>query len=145
MKKEFVMRGRTASGTQEVLNFSGNKEGYAYKLTEFRLFPSSAIDSTSIEMTGIINAGKTTAAPTDPNFNDEGCIATAVWFNSQGSKFSGLVESVINDTFLITQNLILMVQDSNSTPINWQCRFVSVKMSGSEEAATNYKQFTISD
>ena len=29
--------------------------------------------------------------------------------------------------------------------VNWQCRFVAEKMSGPEEAAANYKQFTISD
>jgi len=32
-----------------------------------------------------------------------------------------------------------------SSDVNWQCRFESVKMSGPEEAATNYKQFAISD
>ena len=55
---------------------------------------------------------------------------------------------VVNDTFLITQNLILMVQDTDPSagaPINWQCRFKAVKMDGSEEAAANYKQFTIFD
>jgi len=54
---------------------------------------------------------------------------------------------IVNDTFLITQNLILMVQDTGggNLPINWQCRFVSVKMTGPEEAATNFRQFTISD
>ena len=31
MKKEFVMRGQTASGETEVLNFSGYKPGYAYR------------------------------------------------------------------------------------------------------------------
>jgi len=29
--------------------------------------------------------------------------------------------------------------------VNWQCRFVSEKMNGPEEAVTNYKQFLISD
>ena len=29
--------------------------------------------------------------------------------------------------------------------VNWQCRFESVKMTGAEEAAVNYKQFAISD
>ena len=53
--------------------------------------------------------------------------------------------NVINDTFLITQNLILMVHDVVGNPVNWQCRFEAVKMSGSQEAVANYKQFTISD
>ena len=39
-----------------------------------------------------------------------------------------------------------MVQTAlGSDPINWQCRFESVKMTGAEEAAVNYKQFAISD
>ena len=147
MKKEFVMRGQTNSGEQEILNFSGYKPGYAYRLTEFQLYPSSAIGTASFESCGIINAGKTTAAPTDPDFNDEGTIATATHNRGTGTHEGPFQTSVINDTFLITQNLILMVQNTGSggTPINWQCRFVSVKMSGPEEAVTNYKQFTISD
>jgi len=145
MKKEFVIRGKTASGKTEVLNFSGYKPGYAYKLVAFRLYPSTNIADNAVELMGTITAGKTAIAPTDPNFNDEGLIGTAVWFNSQGNKFGGLIESVLNDTFLITQNLILMVQDTNGTAVNWQCRFKAVKMTGPEEAATNYKQFAISD
>jgi len=149
MKKEFVMRGQTAdfktTGATEVLNFSGYKPGYAYRLVEFKLFPSTNITIASTEMCATITAGKTAADPEAPNFNDEGLIATAVWFNMQGSKFSAVVEGLVNDTFLITQNLILACTDSQSTPINWQCRFESVKMSGPEEAATNYKQYAISD
>jgi len=154
MKKEFVMRGQTddfksssAAGNPafEVLNFSGYKPGYAYRLVEFKLFPTTNITTASTEMCATITAGKTPADPEYPDFNDEGIIGTAVWFNMQGSKFSGLVESVINDTFLITQNLILTCTDSQGTAINWQCRFVSEKMSGPEEAAVNYKQYTISD
>jgi len=147
MKKEFVMRGKTDSGQTEVLNFSGNKLGYAYRLTEFKLYPADGIGSADNELLGSITASKTIAAPTDPDFNDEGLIATSS-FNAHNSVAYGpLHYSVINDTFLITQNLILMVQDTagGSRPINWQCRFVSEKMSGPEEAATNYKQFTISD
>ena len=145
MRKTFVMRGQTASGETEVLNFGKYKAGHAYKITEFKLFPSTAIAAGSVELMGTITAGKTAVAPTDPNFNDDGLLATAVWFNQQGSKFSGLVESIVNDTYIITQNLILMVQDSQTTPVNWQCRFESVKMTGAEEAAVNYKQFAISD
>ena len=53
---------------------------------------------------------------------------------------------VIKDTFSITQNLILMVQNTDSgTPVNWQCKFEAVKMTDAQTAATNYKQFTIFD
>jgi len=145
MKKEFVMRGQTESGQQEVLNFSGHKKGYAYKLIEFSLYPSTNIGAQDWELSATITAGKTAIAPTDPNFNDEGLIATAFQSSSSSTAYpwSGFV--IVNDTFLITQDLILMVQDTNSNPINWQCRFVSEKMKLSQEAVANYNQFTIFD
>jgi len=55
---------------------------------------------------------------------------------------------VLNDKFLITQNLILTAKDTypgSPMAVNWQCTFESVKMTGPEEAVTNYKQFAISD
>ena len=150
MRKEFVMRGQTDSGKTELLNFSGFKPGMAYRLVEFDLYPSTDVGAALIEMTASITAGKVAVNPTDPNFNNEGLIATALFVsNTSGGSIPGdFFKSVINDTFLITQNLILMVQagvGSAGTPINWQCRFESVKMSGPEEAVTNYKQFAISD
>jgi hypothetical protein len=146
MRKEFVMRGKTASGLTEVLNFSGFKPGMAYKLTEFKLYPSTSIGSAGGELVGTITAGKTAVAPTDPDFNNEGLIGSAVFFIAAGN-LGPYADSVMNDTFLITQNLILMVQNTGGggEPVNWQCRFESVKMSGPEEAVTNYKQFAISD
>jgi len=147
MRKTFVMRGQTASGGTEVLNFSGYKPGYAYRITEFSLYPSTSIAGNNDELYGTVTAGKTAVSPIDPDFNNEGLIATTNTVTSSGwggnMPFNG---SVINDTFLITQNLILMVQnEAGGEPINWQCRFVSEKMSGAEEAAVNYKQFAISD
>ena len=139
------MRGQTESGEQEVLNFSGFKPGMAYRLTEFQLYPSTNIGGQQAEMAGSITAGKTAVAPTDPNFNNDGLIATA-YLNQDNSSANGpFPVAVINDTFLVTQNLILMVQASTGVPINWQCRFESVKMNGPEEAVTNDKQFAISD
>ena len=141
------MRGQTASGLTEVLNFSGYKPGYAYRLVEFEIFPSTNINSQDYDLSASITAGKTAVAPSDTNFNDEGLIATALLKSHSTVIYpvSGL--SVINDTFLITQNLILMVlnTDSGAHPVNWQCRFVAEKMSGPEEAVANYRQFTISD
>ena len=147
MRNEFVMRGQTASGSTEVLNFGKYKEGHAYRLIEFQLYPSTNIGGTNNEMTGTITAGKTAVAPIDPNFNDEGLIASTQTNYPSSIGSTGWENSVINDTFIITQNLILMVQDTGgaANPINWQCRFVSVKMSKAEEAAVNYKQFAISD
>ena len=144
--EEFVMRGKTASGGTEVLNF-GSKHGYAFRIIEFSLFPTTNVGNVNHEMMGTVTAGKTAITPIAPDFSDEGLIASSV-FNSPSSIGStGWHNSVINDTFLITQNLIIMVQDTGGSDnaVNWQCRFVSVKMSDAEEAATNFKQFTISD
>ena len=144
MRKEFVMRGQTASGTTEVLNFSGFKPGMAYRLTEFSLYASNPMGGETV--LGTITAGKTGVSPEDPNFNNEGLIATCLeFYNTNTSISGGKNNTIINDTFLITQNLILMVQDSQGSPINWQCRFVKEKMAGPEEAAANYKQYLISD
>jgi len=147
MKKEFVMRGKTASGQTEVLNFSGYKPGYAYRLVEFELFPSIGIGASASEYVATITAGKTAIAPTDPNFNDPALIASSLLVNHYDVYRNTQGLTVINDTFLITQNLILMVQDTfgNSNACNWQCRFVAEKMTGPEEAVANYRQFTISD
>jgi len=144
MNKEFVMRGQTASGLTEILNFSGLTPGYAYRMTEFMIYPSSNIVAQPYEMAGSLTAGKTAVAPTDPNFNNEGLIATALITSSTSQPASEELV-VINDTFLITQDLILMVQDTHGNPINWQCKFVGEKLSTAEEAVTNYKQFTISN
>ena len=145
MKKEFVMRGQTGSGQTEVLNFSGKTDGYAYRITEFVLWPSTNIGGVAEEMTGTITAGKIASPAIAPNFDDEGLIATSLFATHSTSLIPNSL-SIVNDTFLITQNLILMVQNTTSgTPTNWQCRFVAEKMNGPEEAVANYKQFTISD
>jgi len=145
MRKTFVMRGQTESGQQEVLNFGKYKQGYAYRLTEFLLYPATNIVATDYETVATITAGKTAVAPTDPNFNNDGLIATSLFQNLSNPSYPSSILTVINDTYIITQNLILMVQDATGKAVNWQCRFESVKMSGSEEAAVNYKQFAISD
>ena len=78
MKKEFVMRGQTASGKTEILNFSGHKKGYAYRMTEFSLFPSQGLKIDSYVIIGTVTASKTAMDPDDPDFNDEGLIATTM-------------------------------------------------------------------
>jgi len=148
MRKTFVIRGQTASGETEVLNFGKYKQGYAYKLTEFQLYPSTNIGSHHYDMAGTITAGKTAIAPNDPNFNNDALIGTSMFKAGDSAIYTNGDYFIVNDTFVITQNLILMVQEfqaSGSPPINWQCRFESVKMSGPEEASVNYKQFAISD
>jgi len=148
MRKTFVMRGQTASGTQEVLQFGKYKQGYAYRMTEFQLWTSQGLGATDVEMCGSVTAAKTFEDPANPNFNNDGLIAVALFKNHHGDDRGVHKDSIINDTYIITQNLILAVIDTvtgSPLPVNWQCRFESVKMSGPEEASVNYKQFAISD
>jgi len=117
MRKTFVMRGKTSdfkvTGATEVLNFSGYKPGYAYRLVEFKLYPSTAIGATSYELSGTITAARTAADPENPDFNDEGLIATSIiTMASTGSVKDNADINIVNDTFLITQNLILAVIDT---------------------------------
>jgi len=147
MKKEFVMRGKTASGLQEVLNFSGHKKGYAYRLTEFQIYPSTGIGTQAAELAATVTAAKTYEDPSNPNFTNEGLIATATLILAADHPRI-TVSSIVNDTFLITQDLIIAVIDAvagSPMDVNWQCRFVSEKMNLSQEAVTNYNQFTIFD
>ena len=147
MRKEFVMRGKTASGLTEVLQFGKYKKGYAYIMTDFRLFPSTNLGGATFELLGSVTAAKTFEDPQNPNFNNDGLIATAVLAGSSSYDLQPGY-SVVNDTYIITQNLILAVIDTKAgspMAVNWQCRFKSVKMTGPEEAAVNFKQFAISD
>jgi len=149
MRKEFVMRGSTASGLTEVLNFGKYKQGYAYRMTEFEIYPSTNILGQSYELSATITAAKAYEDPSNPDFDNEGLVGVA-YLSQANDPFNGSsgARSIVNDTFLITQNLILAAVDTFSgapMKVNWQCRFKSVKMTGPEEAATNYRQFTISD
>ena len=143
------MRGQVQSfrvnGDFETLNFSGFKPGMAYRLVEFRVWPSDGTNSND-ELDAIITAGKTVKNPSAPNFNDQGTIGVACWENNSSEQFGPNHASLVDDTFLVTQNLLLSANDyQGDSPINWFCRFVSEKMSGPQEAVTNYKQYLISD
>jgi len=148
MNKEFVMRGKTASGETEVLNFSGNTPGYAYRMTEFEIFPSTNLAGQTAELAATITAAKTFEDPTNPDFNNEGLIGTALFYiRLNNGIYGGDATTVVNDTFLITQDLILAVIDLKAggpMAVNWQCRFVAEKMNSNEEAVTNFKQYSIS-
>jgi len=57
-------------------------------------------------------------------------------------------KTLINDTFIVTQDLILAVVDTFAgapMDVNWQCKFMPVKLSTAEAALTNYRQFSIFD
>jgi len=140
MPKEFIMRGQTPVGEpHEILNMTGHRPGYGYVITEFKLYPSTAIGTQGYEMTGSITANNVTMAPDNPDFNSEGLIATA--FIQSHSLASNFV--VINDLFVITQDLLLQVADTEGQPVNWQIKFKEVKLSASAEAVANYQQYTI--
>jgi len=148
MRKTFVMRGKTGNGGTEVWNFGKYKQGYAYRMTEFQVYPSTNVGGVAAELSGTVTAGKTFEDPSNPNFNNDGLIAVSLFKNHDNSNTPLDTATIVNDTYVITQNLILAVIDTVSgspMAVNWQCRFVSVKMSGAEEASVNYKQFAISD
>ena len=144
--EEFIIRGQTASGSTETLNFSGDKPGYAYRMTEFQIYPGLGIGANNFELCASVTAAKVFEDPSNPNFDHEGLIGTAMYQFSSANDGAAVV-SVVNDTFIITQDLILKVLDSDTaaTPVNWQCRFEKVKLSSSAEAVANFKQFTIFD
>jgi hypothetical protein len=149
MKKDFVIRGQTASGETEILEFGGYKEGYAYMMTAFNLWPSTSIGDKQMELMGSVTAAKAFEDPQNPNFNNEGLIAVAM-MNASSVIEDGpkAINSIVNDTFLITQNLILAVLDTQTgapSAVNWQCRFKSVKMTDAQAAVTNFRQFSIFD
>jgi hypothetical protein len=144
MKEDFVMRGQTASGLTETLNFGGHKDGYGFILTDFEIYPSSDIGGVSFELSATLTAAKTFEDPTNPNFNNEGLIGAS--YLSGGTNMFPM--SIVNDTFVITQDLILAVIDTVAgAPMacNWQCRFRPVKLDTAKQALTNYRQFQIFD
>jgi len=145
MPKEFVMRGRTASGETEVLNIGSQaRPGYGYIMTEFLLYFGEDIGGAGKELAGTVTAGKTAVAPLEPDFTNAGLIATSLCFAS-GSTDNPDHWTVVNDLYIITQDLILMVQDKSGNDgfTNWQCRFREVKLTSAAEAVANYKQYTV--
>jgi hypothetical protein len=147
--KEFVMRGQTASGLTHTINFSGHKGDYGFKLIEFEIYPSTNIGGAEFELQASLTAAKVYEDPSNPNFDNEGLIGVAMLtgFNNPVYVSSDLA-GIVNDTFIITQDLILAVIDAHAgspMPVNWQCKFMPVKLSTSEAALTNYRQFSIFD
>jgi hypothetical protein len=149
MKEDFVMRGQTASGLTETLNFGGHKDGYGFILTEFQIFPSMSIGAVNMELVASVTAAKSFEDPVNPNFNNEGLIATAIYDGiTASSTYGSSTNSVVNDTFIITQDLIIAVIDTQvgePLPVNWQCKFRPVKLDTAKQALTNYRQFMIFD
>ena len=151
MPKEFVMRGKVGdfktTGDFEVLNFSkaGFNPGYAYRLIEMKVWGTTDLGGADAEIYGVVSAGKTALDPVNPDFNNDALIAVVSWQDGAPDYHGPYFDSIINDIFLVTQDLILTCTDNHQNPVNYQLRFIEEKMSGPEEAVTNYKQFSISD
>jgi len=151
MPEEFIIKGQTVTGGEEVLNFGGRTKGYGFKLTRFELWAASAIGTTAQELVGSVTADKTSMDPINPDFDSPGLLAVAYFpMTSVSAGNSGVnnLISVIDDSFVITQDLILAVADtvSGSTlSINWLCKFEKVNLSASAEAVANFNQFSIFD
>jgi len=144
MPKEFIIRGQTTvADPTEVLNMSGYRPGYGYRLTEFQIYPSTGISTAAYEITASVTADNSSMAPENPDFNNEGLIATALLDSKNNVNTGPYGLTVVNDLFVITQDLILTIADTESNPVNWQVRFKEVKLSGSAEAVANFKQYTI--
>jgi len=131
--KEFVMRGQTASGLTHTINFSGHKGDYGFRLIEFEIYPSAGIGTVEYELAATITAAKVLENPENPNFDNEGLIATSMLTGHTSPAYGnrGTV-SVVNDTFMITQDIILAVIDTFAgapMAVNWQCKFIPVKLS----------------
>jgi len=147
MPDELIMRGKSASGTTETLNFGGRTPGYAYNLIDFKIYPTILDDQTS-ELSGTVTANDTSMSPVNPDFSDPGLIGTAIFFQSKDGPTNSNVDNIINDLFYITQDLLLRIEDMKvgaPMDINWQLKFKKVKLSSSAEAVANFNQFTIYD
>jgi len=147
--KEFIIRGQTASGLTHTINFSGHKGDYGFRLIEFSIYPSTGLGNTNYELTATVTAAKTFEDPANPNFENEGLIGTALITNYHTPGSASLANAnVVNDAFLITQDIIIAALDTEAgspQPTNWQCKFMPVKLSSTEAALTNYRQFSIFD
>lgn len=144
--KEFIIRGQTAHAKSHTINFSGHKGDYGFYLTEFKVWPSTSVAGSTDEQLASITAAKTASDPQNPNFDDEGLIGNAMFVSAGDPAVTPGTLSLINDTFIITQDLLILVRDeSGGNSVNWQCKFMPVKLSTTEAALTNYRQFSIFD
>lgn len=148
MPKEFILRGKIAVNGQTKLNFSGGDRAYGYQLKKFQLWGADDIlgASAAFEYCGVLSADNVAADPIAPDFNDPAQIGVALWgvtHNLVTHVPAG--SSVIDDLFIITQDLILAISGSASTSCNYLLKFEQVKLSGPAEAANNYKQYLIFD
>ena len=127
MKKEFVMRGQTASDNEEVLNFSGYKPGYAYRLVEFVLYPSTAIGNANDEMIGKMKRGAYIVNTARGKICDKDAIARALE-SGQLSGYAGDVwfpQPAPNDHVWRTMPHHGMTPHTSGTSLSAQARYAA--------------------
>ena len=146
MRKTFVMQGQLASSGEKVLRLSGISDGYGFIIDSFQIAASTNLGSAGAECFAAITRAKVAMDPINPNWSDDGLVATATAYSYGLAVPGNLVTSLVNDIVVLTQDLILSARETDNTnPINYLIKFRSVKMIGPEEAVANYKQFAISD
>jgi hypothetical protein len=144
MPEDLIMRGQNTSPTRTAkLNFTGRTPGYGYQITEFVLYPSTNIGDTAQEFCGALTASSTLEDASNPNFDNHGLIATfAGQATAQKDSMPGGY-AVLNELFVITQDLLLNTFSPEGVSVNWQCRFKKVKLSSSAEAVANFNQYSL--
>ena len=146
MSKEFIVKGRTVSGSTEKINLQGGRPGYGYQLHDFKLWGSTNLGASSMEGWGTIARSSTAIAPIDPDFNNDALVAVAVFMTHTSPAYPPQALNMINDLVILTQDLTLMVQDTgDGDPINWMLKFKEIKLSTAAEAVANYQAFTVHD
>jgi hypothetical protein len=145
--RDFVVRGKSGKGVDnaQTINFGGRNQGYGYRIVEFQLYQSAMPPSSDAQLCAIITAGKTALDPLSPDFSTEGVIATSLLDNDAADHNGVSTHTIIDDTFMITQDIILTCDNTEAHDINWQIKFRPVKMSETEQANQNYRQFSIFD
>ena len=146
-KKEFILRGKTASGPgTETISLGGLADGYAFQLIAFELWPSDNLGGQSAECWGALTRSSSPEDPINPDFSDDALIATAHSDMSHSPGTGILSSSVLNDLVLLTQDLTLSVHDTHAaSAVNWQLKFKKVKVTAAAEAVANYNAFAVRD
>ena len=94
-----------------------------------------------------ITADNSAEDPQNPNFNNPGLIACSIMgIRSDFQNDQPIAHTVVNDLFIITQDLILSAVDTlagSPQATNWQIRFEEIKLNSAAEAVANFKQYTV--
>jgi hypothetical protein len=144
MKKEFVMQGQLVSSGEKLLRLSGLSDGYGYVIHSFQISASTNLGSAGSELFAAITRDNVAMDPINPNWGDDGLVATATAYSYGLAVAGNFAHFLINDMAILTQDLILSARDTdNANPINYLIKFETVKLNKAEEAVENYRQYSI--